>query len=376
MKNRSFFFGALLVSFLLIAAGVNAQVSPNDGGHWFSTDGDTALNPVSGSNGDVYHTPEDTTNEWSWNIPNLGDQEIDALSSHTHDNVSLYTTENLHGMYNGDVYINYSVDLSSDIYEFKVPDPINPGFIIPDANDGDLLTPYSHAPSYLGPRTNSDSWIHDTADVLGLDGYDLDALESDRHIDPYQHPFLNHGGIVNSVVDDNAYFSVEGTGSLDNGDVYVQNPTVDGRWPDAMDGPPYTDLNGASYSLYVDDISIAASEYFSMLGFDADVEQIDALVVFDVSQSSNSFDAANTLYGSDAIFFSLAPNATGLDAVGDNIYWYSAYDGGTGGLYLDPESLVNFDALAVHAPEPVSSTLFLIGAATLGFRRYRRIKIA
>ncbi len=44
---------------------------------------------------------------------------------------------------------------------------------------------------------------------------------------------------------------------------------------------------------------------------------------------------------------------------------------------FDRSSLAANTAIALnitHAPEPVSSTLFLVGAATLGFKRFRKIR--
>ncbi len=317
MKIRLVF--SLLI-FCVLMLPMNVLAAGNDGGHWISVDPDTSLG---GNNGDIYYSSENGTNSWSWNIP-VGDQQVDALSSAQHDPQSLswmfsYTN----------VFINYSIEPGSDrsdIYERQI----------------------------FSQLSSSAPWIHDSAGTIGLnpDDHNLDALESDTHDSPpfpnqYEHPFSNHGY-------DNSYFSVKGSGPLDVGDVFTQNGS--GNWPDA--------LNGAPYSLYVDDTNIAAAAYFADLSFNPATEQLEDLIVFDVNVNKDTFT------GNDTIFFTLAPGV--FDLIGDNIYYYSA--SGSGGLYHDPQDTRNWDALDVHAPEPVSSILFITGAATLGFRRFLKKK--
>jgi hypothetical protein len=301
MKENIIFI-TLVLSLSILTTG--ALAGPNDGGHWFSVDPDIAF----GAPGGVYYSVENG-GYFQSGLLNTGGQELDALSSGRHDFATLSDIFS----YSNTVYWNYSIDTNSSIYSNVYERQIT------------------------GVTSSTSPWIHDRANDLGVPEFaDLDALESDTHSSKYAHPFSSHG--------EPRYFSLEGAGARDVGDIY---------W-------------GSVSQLYLQDDMFAP-----IIGFDPFFEQLDSLIVFDVHGVEGEFSGGSSLETSDAIFFTLAPGV--FDPVGDNIYYYSAYNGGTGGLYNDPGDSTNWDALDVHmTPEPVSSTLFIIGGATLGFRRFRK----
>jgi hypothetical protein len=63
-----------------------------------------------------------------------------------------------------------------------------------------------------------------------------------------------------------------------------------------------------------------------------------------------------------------------LNQASDGYLWFFIKDGNPGdgkSLVGDNSGSVTASINLVHAPEPVSSLLFLVGGATLGFRRLR-----
>ena len=334
MNKRLF----VLMAFLcipLIATGV-AYAGPNDGSHDFSLDNDTA---AGGVNGDIYFSPEDGTFGNDFNIPMATptvpdpDAEVDALSGY-------HTGDHTHNVPLEQMYFNqpepgfcmmYSVDNDSNIFEWKVDGPP------PEDKTGKL-------PGFVFPGRNiTFEHIHDTAAVLGLESHDLDALESHDH-PTYPIPFP--GPPTDWENRPGVYYSLEGSMAADDGDVYMKGLVA----------------------AYLDD-----SIFAPVVDFDPDSEQLDALIVYDVfgdvgefneSSIDPSVDLWGHLFNSDAIFFSLEDNVTGIDPVGDNVYWYSAALGGVGGLYGDPGLLENVDALDNH-PIPEPGTMMLIATGTL-----------
>lgn len=333
----------ILMAFLcipLIAAGV-AYAGPNDGSHDFSVDPDVALGGV---RGDIYESPEDGTNAFDFNIPmatpGIADPsaEVDALSGY-------HTGDHTHNVPLSQMYFNqpesafcmmYSVDNDSNIFEWKIdgPPPVDntgqlPGFVFPGRN----IT-FEH--------------VHDTDVDLGLVGYDLDALESHDH-PTYPIPFPGPPASWEDSV--GVYYSVERSIVADDGDVYEH-----------------------FVGLYLDD-----SIFAPIVGFDENIDQLDALIVYDVFGDKGTFDEyagvdwLDSLLHSDAIFFSLEDNVNGIDTVGDNVYWYSAALGGVGGLYGDPGLTVNVDALDNH-PIPEPCTMLLLGSGLLGLAGFSRKK--
>ena len=325
MRRQTLSIAVLSLAFLVFSIGA-ASAGPNDGGHFFSIDQDTALGGV---NGQINHSAE-SGQYVIGGVPvaypqNDSTAELDALSSGTHPTVDLWD------MYYGAVNMVFSIDGESDIYEWGLL-----GDVTGAPKSGGLD---GHFPN-LAPHTTLGPLVHDDESALGLGNQDLDALESDFHNPLYPNPFPTHG--IGPV-----YYSTERATVLDNGDIY---------YDDGLNPP----------GVYLNDTLLAN------LGIDPDTDQLDALIVFDLALDT-SFDEGGSLLTSDAIFFSLAPG--GADPVGDNIYWYSAYNGGTGGLYFDPGLQVNVDALDVHpVPEPATLSLFTLGLLGLGARRLKRGK--
>ncbi|WP_169352782.1 PEP-CTERM sorting domain-containing protein [Thermodesulfatator atlanticus] len=309
---------------LLVMSGMFSfsLAGPMDGEEYFSLDADTNGGGVVG---DVYYSDEDGTFEKDIVTINTS-QDLDALSTAQHPPVTP------RDIYWGTFKMTFSIDGDSDIYEWTVGG-----------------TPIDIQNNYLGPRDvcmdghfanqaphQVYSLVHDDENDLGLADYDLDALEHGIHYPPYPEPFPTHayGG---------AYFSVEGTGNFDEGDVYF----------DDFVNPVWHYFDDTLLSLYLDS------------QFDPDENQIDALVVFDIVHADRYFEVGdpNNPYDADLILFSLAPGS--YDPVGDNIYWVNA--NGYGGLLFDPELDYNVDAIDVHnVPEPTTGILLLAGLA-IGF---------
>ncbi|MBE9542356.1 MAG: PEP-CTERM sorting domain-containing protein [Proteobacteria bacterium] len=266
-----------------------------------------------------------------------GDAQVDALSGY-------HTGDHTHNVPLEQMYFNqpmqsfcmmYSVDNDSNIFEWKVDGPP------PVDNTGQL-------PGFVPPgRSIIFEHIHDTAAVLGLESYDLDALESHAH-PTYPIPFPGPP----AYWEDNpgVYYSLEGSTVADDGDVYMKGLVA----------------------AYLDD-----SIFAPVVGFNPNIDQLDALIVYDVFGGVENFDGYLTgdplyaLLNSDAIFFSLAPGAH--DPIGDDIYWYSAALGGVGGLYGDPGLFENVDALDNH-PIPEPCTMILLGSGLLGLAGFTKKK--
>ena len=332
----------ILMAFLcipLIVAGV-AYAGANDGMHDFSLDNDRT---AGGANGDIYFSPEDGTFDPDFNIPMATpfvpdpSAEVDALSGyhtgdHTH-NVSLGD------MYFGEYRMMYSVDGDSSIYEWKVDG------LPPVDNTGQLPI---FVPVPPPGRNITFEHIHDMDVDLGLVGYDLDALESHDHPTYPTIPFPGPPAIWEDSV--GVYYSVERSIVADDGDVYEH-----------------------FVGLYLDD-----SIFAPIVGFDEDIDQLDALIVYDFGDKGTfdeyvGVDWLDSLLHSDAIFFSLEDNSLGIDQWGDNVYWYSAALGGMGGLYGDPGLFENVDALDNH-PIPEPCTMILLGSGLLGLAGFSRKK--
>ena len=313
--RRRFVLLAALFCFLCHYSSVFA--GPNDGSHDFSLDSDNALNGV---DGDIYVSSEGgQTPNFDFNIAhtNQYDFEIDALSG-VHDAHDVPLDVVIEGIFR----LLLSVDNDSNIYEWEI--------FGSSCCDDERSGAYKH--------------IHDTATDLGLSNYDLDALESHEH-PRYPIPFP---GVPYDWEDQIVYYSLERTnGQADEGDIFYGNTSSWGN-------------------LYLDD-----SKFANAVGFDEKYDQIDALIVYDIAGSKESFDSGGNCFNSDFILFSLAPRQDGIDPIGDNIYWYSAI--GKGGLYFDPGLTVNVDALDNH-PVPEPSSILLFGAGAIGLLGSRKKK--
>ncbi len=289
-----------------------------DGAHFFS------LDPDKSGPGDILYSSENGKFQFAFTIP--GDQEIDALSSPQHPPVEPLD------IYHRSFSMLFSIDGDSDIYEWCVdgtPIDILNGYFGPrDVSlDGHFLNKNPH---------QTFSYVHDDENDLGLADYDLDALESDEHRPPYPNPFPSHAS-------GNVYFSTERS-LWDPGDIYTSN------WIN----PP---------QLYFDDKFLP--DYLGDPDYNYDMNQIDAIVVFDFVGSQDSFDEnPYDPYGADLILFSLAPGP--YDPTGDNIYWING--NGFGGLLIDPHLSYNVDALDVHGCVPEPNTVFSVftGLCILG----------
>lgn len=316
---------AFLFCALLIAC---PQWAAATGIYDFSVDPDASLG---GSVRDIYQvTSPGGTPAFDFNInapPGGGaSDQIDALSC-DHRRYPDYHWVLLSDVISGTYRMLYSVENASDLRRWDASGSAIPG----------------------GARTLTYVGVHETEANLNLVGEDLDALETHYTVTP---PGIDVPGPRQAWYNDNGmYLSVQG-GTADDGDVFHR----------ASDG---------TVALYLDD-TIFIDTIFGAGA--SDEVQLDALIALDVSHTLDTFDQGTTLARSDMVLFSIAPNAT-YDTFGDNIYWWSAYDGGQGGLYADPGLVENVDALDMHnTPEPstfvLMASLLLMG---LGGRRMKRM---
>ncbi len=317
---------------ILALISSQSMATPTDGTEDFSIDPDPGQ-------GQILFSDEGGGGGSDFTITGLqpGD-EIDGLSSH-HRNNPWQHNVSLARMIRGRLSMDFSIDNDGNLFEWVVdgPEPVPNG-------PGRTLALDGHEPATPNPAGITSA--HDNEDTLFGPGQSEDIDGHEHHAHPTYH-FPGSGpfpGAPFTWEDDpqNVYFSTE-KGASDPGDVF--------NWALGVTTP------------YLDDGTICGilSSSGGIGGCDPVTLNIDALIVYDVTGDLTHFDAGSDKFTSDAVFFSVAPNA--FDPIGDNIYWVSA--SGVGGLYSDPGLSVNVDSLDVHVPEP--ATLALLSAGLAGF---------